>query len=250
MKGRVGIYSSAKGNIQDSVAASKRLRILLNGRHLARINLSPSLEEEAAIGYIVGQGIVDYKKIKGIRMGPDFVDVRADGTAGFESAEAGDCGGWTEALVKGNVSVKGIWIEPSLAKKSMDSLQKRSVIWQETGGTHSCGLSSLSGELLFMVEDVSRHVALDKVIGLGLKAGADFKNGVIATSGRVSASCVLKCARMGIPGLVSRSAPLLEAVEAANASGLTLVGFARGDRFNVYSNCAFYGKDCALYGKV
>jgi len=242
MQKPVRIYSSSKGNVEDFVAASKRLRILLNGRHLAGINLSPALEEEAAIGYLASQGIVGYKKIKGIRIGQDFVDVRADGANGFEAAEAGDCGGWTEAIVKGSVSVKGVWIEPAVAKKSMDTLQKNSIVWQETGGTHSCGLYSLSGELLFMVEDISRHVALDKAIGLGLKRGLEFANSFVATSGRVSASCVLKCARMGIPAIVSRSAPLLEAVEAANASGLTLIGFARGDRFNAYSNCGFYGK--------
>lgn len=243
MKEPVCIYSTAKGFLEDPVAVSRRMRILLNGRHVARITLSPALEEEAAVGYLAGQGIVEYGKIRKVSVGADFADVEAENGKEFERSESGDCGNWTEAVVKGDVSVMGIYVDQALSKKIMENLQGSSKVWQETGGTHSCGFFSLSGEVVHVVEDVSRHVALDKVIGLGLKARVEFGNGVIATSGRVSSSCILKCARMGIPAIVSRSAPLLEAVEAANATGITLVGFARGSRFNVYSNIPrFYGK--------
>jgi FdhD protein len=85
------------------------------------------------------------------------------------------------------------------------------------------------------MEDVGRHNAVDKVIGKGLLAGVNFARSFLISTGRLSADMVVKCAMAGIPVAASRAAPLESGVLAAEMSGLTLVGFARGARLSVYT---------------
>jgi FdhD protein len=85
------------------------------------------------------------------------------------------------------------------------------------------------------MEDVGRHNAVDKVIGKGLLAGVSFARSFLISTGRLSADIVVKCAMAGIPLVASKAAPLESGIVAAEMSGLTLVGFARGSRLNVYT---------------
>ena len=84
-------------------------------------------------------------------------------------------------------------------------------------------------------EDIGRHNALDKVIGHGAEKGFDFHNCLLLTSGRISSEMLIKAAKRGIPVIASRSAPTVLAVRLAEKLNITLIGFVRGRRFNVYS---------------
>ena len=112
--------------------------------------------------------------------------------------------------------------------------QKKSEGYKSTGGVHSAALADNSHILVF-TEDIGRHNAVDKVIGYALLENIPFPGKIMLASGRLSSDIVSKCARCGIPVIVSRAAPTSLAVEIADASGLTLVGFVRGDRMNIYT---------------
>ncbi|MCK4443066.1 MAG: formate dehydrogenase accessory sulfurtransferase FdhD, partial [Thermoplasmata archaeon] len=107
--------------------------------------------------------------------------------------------------------------------------------YKETGALHSAFLYDGDMELLGYAHDVSRHNAVDKVIGIHFLEGKTFENTVVMTTGRITSSLVLKCLRGGIAMVVSRGAPLHDSIELAREYGLGMVGFLRGRRFNIYS---------------
>jgi FdhD protein len=114
-------------------------------------------------------------------------------------------------------------------------LNERSGTYKETGGTHAAMLSSMEGNLTIFAEDVGRHNAVDKVVGAGVLRGVDLGACVLVLTGRLSGEIVLKAARVGITVIASVAGPLESGVRIAEAVGITLVGFVRGRRMNVYS---------------
>ena len=112
--------------------------------------------------------------------------------------------------------------------------QKRSEGYRATGGVHSAALADAHRTIVF-AEDIGRHNAVDKVIGYALLEDISFSGKVMLASGRLSSEIVSKCARCSIPVIISRAAPTSLSVHIAEASGLTLIGFARGDRMNIYT---------------
>lgn len=114
-------------------------------------------------------------------------------------------------------------------------MQQRSVLFRKTGGVHTSAICTRD-KVLFFNEDIGRHNAMDKVIGRCLHKGVSMDDKVILTSGRVSSAVLLKIVRASIPVLISRTAPTSEAVKLAKVFGVTLICFARGRRFNIYSN--------------
>jgi FdhD protein len=120
-----------------------------------------------------------------------------------------------------------------------DRLRGAQAMFETTGGLHASGLFSAGGELLELREDVGRHNALDKLIGSQVLAGRlPLHDRIVLVSGRVSFELVQKAAVAGIPILCAVSAPSDLAVEAAERLGQTLIGFLRGDGFNVYAHAA------------
>jgi len=115
-----------------------------------------------------------------------------------------------------------------------DVCNRDAELFSETGGTHSCALS-IKGKLAFTCEDIGRHNAVDKIIGLALAAKKDLNEAIIFTSGRTPSDLVIKAIRSGIPVIASHSAPTNEAIELALAFNLTLIGFVRGRRMNIYT---------------
>lgn len=116
----------------------------------------------------------------------------------------------------------------------MHELASLSELHRRTGGVHSAALADEGGLRLFR-EDIGRHNAVDKVIGAHLAEGGDFRRCLLLSSGRVSSEVLAKAARCGAPVLVSRTAPTDRSVSEARRLNLTLVGFARGERMNLYS---------------
>lgn len=110
-------------------------------------------------------------------------------------------------------------------------------VFKHTGGLHACGLFNTEKELLLLREDIGRHNALDKLIGAAIAKNNDWlKKGILLLSGRAGFELVQKAAVAGIPCICSVGAPSSLTVETAKALGITLIGFLKNDRFNVYND--------------
>ena len=118
--------------------------------------------------------------------------------------------------------------------RAFNRLKVEAKVWQETGGTHIAGL--VCDDNFIAIEDVSRHVAVDKVLGAGALEKYDFSKCFIVYSGRMPADMLIKVARMGIPIIASNAAPTSSGFSVAKRAGVTMIGFVRGQRFNIYTH--------------
>ena len=164
--------------------------------------------------------------------------------AGLVSSGCGLCGKATlEALATVAPPVApGPTLRPEVLRGLPDRLRERQAVFSATGGLHAAGLFDADGRLLALKEDVGRHNAVDKVVGEALRFGRlPLRDTILMVSGRAGFEIVQKARRAGIPVLCSVSAPSSLAVELAEDGGQTLVGFLRGERFNVYCGAERFG---------
>jgi FdhD protein len=155
------------------------------------------------------------------------------------TASCGICGkaSLDEIAVRSDPIPEGPVVARSIVLALPDLLRAAQRTFDETGGLHAAGLFTPAGELIGIREDVGRHNALDKLVGSQVIAGAlPLHDRVLVVSGRVSFEIVQKAAVAGIPIICAVSAPSDLAIEAADRLGVTLVGFLRGDGFNVYAH--------------
>jgi FdhD protein len=229
----------------DEVAVELPLEIRLNGEPIAVTMRTPGHDFELAAGFLYGEGIVSAAPEMTIPedLAANIVDARAAGAVApatrrfYTTSSCGICGkGALEEVEAIAPVVSGdISMPRALLAELPDRLRQPG--FERTGGLHATGLFSASGELLSVHEDVGRHNAMDKVIGAALLAGTlPLSDRVLCVSGRLAFELVQKSARAGAPILVGVGAPTSLAVELAADRGITLAGFARGGRVNVYTH--------------
>jgi FdhD protein len=127
-------------------------------------------------------------------------------------------------------------LKPEIIRKAIQGLNHQMTLFRQTGGTHGAGLADENGSLLYLSEDVGRHNAIDRVIGKALIQNHALSSSFLVSSGRLTADLVLKVAVARIPLIASISAAISSGVELADAAGITLIGFVRGSRMNVYTH--------------
>ncbi len=127
-------------------------------------------------------------------------------------------------------------VAPSMVHSAIQSMSKKMSIYQETGGTHGAALAEIGGGLVQVAEDVGRHNAVDRVIGMALQHKLTLSDLMLVCSGRLTGDLVLKAAVARIPIVASISAAVESGIELADAAGVTLIGFVRGARMNVYTH--------------
>ncbi len=216
---------------------------------------TPGHEAELAVGFLYSEGLIDGPEVLAVEVADpsfaaqpdDIVLVRLarpfDPSMAAErhfiaTASCGICG--KASIDEIEVRCRPIPDGPVVARTVLpglpDALRRRQAAFEQTGGLHAAGLFTPSGELLELREDVGRHNALDKLLGSQLLAGRlPLNDRVLLVSGRTSFEIVQKAAVAGLPIVCAVSAPSDLAVEAAERLGVTLIGFLRGDGFNVYS---------------
>lgn len=229
----------------DAVAIEEPLEIRVDGDALAVTMRTPGHDEELALGFLYGEGLIDGPRAAGLT--EDFANntvqvagplIRDPGTRNFyTTSSCGVCGkGALEevAVHSAPIAPGRPVIDRALAASLPDRLVQPT--FDRTGGTHATGLFSAAGELLFTREDVGRHNAMDKVIGRALSEGLlPLQDHILCVSGRLSFELVQKAAVAGAPILIGVGAPSSLAIELAADRGLTLCGFARRGGLNVYT---------------
>ena len=229
---------------QDAVAVEEPLEIRVGGAPLAVTMRTPGEDEELALGFLYGEGLLDSPR----RAGPsedlaaNVVEVEGPllkdpGARRFyTTSSCGVCGkGAIEEVV---VQCAPLPDGPALPRDLLADLPERlrQPGFELTGGLHATGLFDAKGRLLVVREDVGRHNAMDKVVGRALLDGRLPLHGhVLCVSGRQSFELVQKAAVAGAPVLVGVGAPSSLAIRLAQDRGMTLCGFARGGRVNVYT---------------
>ena len=213
--------------------------------------LTPFQLKEWSIGFLYSEGLINSaREVKRVVINDDSIEVkiREAEDLGSRLPKIGrflsDSCASTIALrrisyikeISEEIFSNDITIPNGIIRNLSISLNKASMTYRTTGGTHSAALFSTEGELLIYSEDVGRHNAVDKAIGSSLLGEVQLDNKILAVSGRLSEELVFKCARARIPLVISLSAPLSRGLELAKMAGITLIGFARGDRFNVYTH--------------
>jgi len=235
------ISGSSAEDIEDFVAVEKKVRISVNGKHALSLYCSPQMIREFVVGVVYNEGIISggwCAERLSIEYGNDInVDIPATGAIaeGERTITSGCAGGISlnRKLPDEKLSDLSVFDLRDI-KELYRQFQKRSEGYKATGGVHSAALAD-SQTILVFTEDIGRHNAVDKVIGYALLEDIPFAGKIMLASGRLSSEIVSKCARCGIPVIISRAAPTSLSVEIAESSGLTLIGFARGDRMNIYT---------------
>lgn len=225
--------------IEEYVASERDLRLIVNDKVLASVKLSPGYEEEFAIGYCLGEGLVkSLNSISEVKIVGNAAYVKADANfeASYEKYILSDCiSGWRARIEAEEVQVASDFrVSAGEIFEKMREMRDKAKVWRKTGGAHSVAI--VSGKKFLFVEDISRHIAIDKIIGIAVKKGIDLSNSYVLSSGRLTGDMALKIARMNIPVIASRTAPLSSSIECAERCNLTLIGFARGKRMNVYAH--------------
>jgi FdhD protein len=230
------------------VAREFPLTILLNGEQLVTVLCSPGDLEALAIGFLFAEGLVRAKEeIAGLTLDAErgivrirtAVDRSRGGELFMKRVLTTGCGRGMAFYSYADLDRKrkvlsDLRVTPAQILTLSRRFQGASALYGATHGVHSAALCDGIGILVF-AEDIGRHNAVDKVLGRCLIDGISVADRILVTSGRISSEILFKTAGSGIPVLISKSAPTDMGVDLAQELGITLIGFVRGGRMNVYA---------------
>ena len=242
-------YSGSSGqSVERSVVREAPLTVSVNGKELITLLTTGDANRELAVGFLLSEGFLSSRE--------DLKSIRVDDEAGVaEVTLTGDvdlaaklwgkrtvtsgCGkGATFYHVLDSIQAKPVTsdttVSPAQVCALMRELNRLSDLYRETGGVHNSALADGEKILVFR-DDIGRHNAVDKIRGACFLEGIPLDDKILITTGRMSSEIVVKVAKMGVPILISRSAPTSLALELAERVGLTLIGYVRGDKLTVYT---------------
>lgn len=235
--------------LTEEIATEFPLTVVLNGEEFATMVCSPTDLKDLVVGFLASEGI--------IRLYDEIVHISVDEAMGFAYIEINKdvrtmdldhskrvigscCGKSRQFYYKSDVrTAKTITNKMKLSVKQcyelMNQLQSQSEAFKKTGGVHNAALAS-ENVIHFIRTDIGRHNALDKIYGHILQENTKLNNKLIVFSGRISSEVLLKISKIGVGILLSKSAPTDLALNLANDLGITVIGFARGNKLNIYTH--------------
>ena len=237
------LTSSGRESCEDTLVLEERFDLYLNGRHLVALVCLPHDLDAFIVGFLVNEGIlndpqVDREKGQIDARGPfaddairDFLSKKTL-TSGCGSGVTGRDLNQPARCLKVDTDFR---VHRDTISDFMSTLRDEASLYQLTGGAHIAALADAQGKLLLTAQDIGRHTAVDKVIGKALLSGIDHERCILFSSGRLSSEITAKAIHARTPVLVSRAAPTDLSVRLARRFLLTLIGFARGRRMNIYS---------------
>jgi FdhD protein len=245
----------------DTLAVEEPLELRVGGEPFTVTMRTPGHDVELALGFLVAEGVLRAgSDVRSARHCPDAaqdadgnpthnvvevvlapgVTPPAPGQHRLVSSACGVCGTESVDAVRrrgpADLREDAVRLDPRVLAGLPDRLRARQRAFERTGGLHAAGLFTATGEPVCVREDVGRHNAVDKVVGWAFAAGRlPLRGHVLQVSGRASFELVQKAWLAGIPVLAAVSAPSSLAVDLAQEAGMTLIGFSRGESFNVYT---------------
>jgi FdhD protein len=244
---KVDVGEGPASIIEEEVAVEAPANIYLNKQHLVTLLSSPTMLCELAVGHLFSEGILkDKETIKEVLVAGTDVHVKLKSAAEVELERikigrvvTTACGSLVDYLallaqIKTKISTQ-YSVSTRDIERMVTELNSGSRVFKATGGIHSAAIFKGTTMVAF-AEDVGRHNAVDKVVGASVLKGVNFGTSVLVTSGRQTADIVAKAAQMGIPFSISISGPIHSGIKLAEKVGITLICFARGRRFNIYTS--------------
>ena len=239
------IKGNKKEEISDLVARETTFTILLNKKKLVTLNCSPEKYKYLGLGFLYTSGILQKKediisldinekrglmdiKIKGVSLSSEDI---INSNLWIRSYQQPEEQGKTPLSI--DTSLK---ISNSLVYSLISEMQGRAGFFKLTGGVHSCALADKNGPIILFSEDISRYNTIDKISGGAFVNNITSEDKIILTSCRITSGILRKIIIGKMPIVISRAAPTDRAIELAQRIGITLVGFARGERMNIYTH--------------
>jgi FdhD protein len=247
---RLDLSAGTATKMRDLVAEEVPVKITVNSEYAFVIWSSPSQFKELAVGHLFAEDLlhsineiesltsdeakntchikfkaeVDLEeRLKNQRRGTRIVPLIKKGTSAYQRDEK-------LAAIKSDLTVKA-----EIILEAINQMNEKATGFKETGGLHDSGIFRAGGEMVAFSEDVGRHNTVDKVIGQGLLKSLDFGECFMVITGRVPGDMIYKAAKAGLPLVASVAAVLNSGVTSAEKANITLVGFVRGKRMNIYT---------------
>ncbi len=235
--------------VADYVANERPLHLFVNTTYWATILCSPSNLKEMAVGHLLSEGIlkstaeieeVNLKETESscyIKLNADInVEERLSLSRLHQRVVTSACGQQSiyQYQRKPAKIVSKLKVKADSVFKCVNQLNFKAEIFRKTGGVHAAAIYKSDGSMVALAEDVGRHNAVDKVIGMAALKKTRFGECFLTSTGRLSGDIVFKASKVGLPIVASLGAALDSGVAMAEAANLTLAGFVRGKRMNIY----------------
>jgi len=250
---RINVTNQTIEQRTDYVAEDTPIHIFLNKHHYGTILCSPDQLKEMVVGHLLSEGLlqstneIDELHLKKdgkclLKLKPEIdAEQRISTSQRFARLIVSACGSpdyrpLSEVIKSLPKMDMTLTVTANILSESVKQLNFIAEKFRKTGGVHVAALYSTDGKVVALAEDVGRHNAVDKVIGVAATKNMDYTKLFLALSGRLTGDIVLKAAHMKIPIIASLSAAISSGLEAAQLTGVTLIGFVRGNRMNVYTN--------------
>ncbi len=258
-KRKYKIKQLQKGNFhdfEDILLIERPITIKINENQVVTIICLPKDLKELTIGFLFTAGFIDsINEIKNIEVNSIENEISIIVDDLNKATKENFNSSIYNRIIKTSCCIPSIWrdlilnsidkteeqfndikITSDLIFKSIVKMQKETSLFKETGGCHGAALFDFQGKLLEIFEDIGRHNAIDKVIGSALIKNIDLKETFLCSTGRLTGDSVLKAARSKIPILASISAPIESGIRIALNYNITLIGFVRGSKMNIYTH--------------
>ena len=237
---------------EDRVIKENILIIKINGRHVVGLAYLPGMEKELVFGHLFTTGIIkSVDEVQDYSYSNSIASLRFKEGINVEDRFAGRvtggrlvisaCGSpeYFDQLRQGvgiSKVLSNLRVESETIFSAVKTMNKGAATFHISGSSHAATLFTKEGDLLLLSEDVGKHNAVDKIIGAAILSGIKLEESFLLCSGRQTVDIVVKAARAGIPIFAALSAPTDSGVFAAESTNITLIGFIRGKRMNIYTH--------------
>jgi len=247
---RLDLSEEKSQEIVDYIAEEVPFHLYINKTFWATILCSPTDLKELAVGHFLSEGILksideiadvvlkESDRICYIRLKPNVnVENRIKISRLHARVIPSVCGSGSPHQFTGKISKikSNLKVKAQVVSNSVRQLNFKAAGFRRTGGLHVAAIYKANGQLIALAEDVGRHSAVDKVIGIAALNDVTFGECFLALSGRISGDVAFKAAKVNLPIIASLAAALSSGITLAESAGLTLAGFVRGNRINLYT---------------